>query len=275
MLFMSSLCYGTSSVLQGRAAQADNSSSRINPTLVLSLIRRNLTYIIALLLNAAGAAAQLPALRLFPLVFVQTEQILNLAITALIGSAVLKFKLHSRDWLAIIALAVGLLFAAISITVQHSPKTGIGFRLGLLALTLLVACAGIAACRLSSDSYAALTLSCIAGLAFGTAGAAFKSIPSLAPIHLIQDPASYAILGSLYIAFWFYAAGMKRGSVTATTAGVLVVQIGASTIIGTFILGDHLKSGHSLSAALGVLISLSALFFLARFGSVTKNPEVA
>jgi hypothetical protein len=268
-LLFSSLCYGTASVLQARAAEAARYSDRINPGLLFVLVR-NTTYLGGLALSAVGFVAQIPALRVLPLFLVQTAQAANLAVTAIVGIPLLGLQLRARDWISIAGVIAGLSLLLISFNAGHRAALGVGFRLALLAWTIFLATVGFAAGKLSGSGRS-LTLGSVAGLAFGTVGVAVRTMPSLLLVNLIRDPAFYALLGSGYMAFLFYAAALQRGLVTSTTAALLIAQIVGPTLVGALVLGDQAKSGYGLPAAIGATIALSAAVSLARFGRVSDH----
>jgi drug/metabolite transporter (DMT)-like permease len=272
-LVLSSLCYGTASVLQARAAQSVRKTTRTSPGLMLVLVRRA-TYLGALALSAMGFVCQVPALRYFPLFIVQTAQAANLAVVAVVGIPLLGLRLHARDWTSIVGVVMGVSLLMVSfITIQHRTAPPGDIRLALLLWTLFLAIVSYAARRLRDD-VSSVALGLIAGLAFGIVGVAVRVMPTLSPTALLRDPALYALAAGGIMGFMFYADGLQRGSVTSTTAALLLAQIVEPTLLGIFVLGDKVKQGFYLPATLGGVIAVTAAISLARFGHVSDHRRV-
>lgn len=266
LLVCSSVCYGTSSVLQDRAVKSNPYPARSHIRRLLGLLRQRV-YLAALILSAAGFIAQLAPFRTFPLFVVQTAQVANLAVVAIVGVPLLGLRLHPRDWISIAGVIIGLALLIISLSTYHKPVPQDGFRYIIVAWEICLAVGGYAAGFLS-DARSSLVLGFIAGLAFGTVGVAVRLLTTFTVYGLIQNPALYAVLLGGIMGFMFYAAGLERGQVTSTTAALLLAQIGGSILFGVLVLGDRTRPGYAFLAVIGVITAVTAALYLARFARI-------
>jgi drug/metabolite transporter (DMT)-like permease len=266
LLVCSSLCYGTSSVLQDRAVRSNPNPARAHIHRLIRLLLQP-TYLTALALSAIGFAAQIPPFQIFPLFVVQTAQVANLAVVAIVGIPLLGLRVRVRDWLSIIGVTAGLVLLVISLSTHHGPAPQAGLRLLIVPWEVALAIGGYAAGRLS-DALSYMPLGFIAGLAFGTVGVAVRLLTTHPFYGVFRNPALYALLFGGIMGFMFYAAGLERGQVTSTTAALLLAQIGASALFGILVLGDRTRPGYALVAIVGVAISIIAALYLARFARI-------
>jgi drug/metabolite transporter (DMT)-like permease len=269
-LFLSSACYGTSSVLQARAARSVSNTIKSSPRLFLALLFK-ITYLASLGLSGLGFLVQIPALRYLPLFLVQAFQASNLVATAFVGIPLLGLRLHKRDWISIAGVVVGLSLLTICFsTIPHRTVPSAHIRIALLVWVIILASSSYAA-RQMSNTVSAPVMGIIAGLAFCTVGVAVRVMPNLFDLSLLRDPALYAMLGSGILGFMMYADGLRRGPVTSTTAALLIAQIAGSALLGGLVLGDRVKIGFSFLAVIGAVITLSAAVSLARFAQVSDE----
>ena len=266
LLVCSSLFYGTSSVLQDRAVKSNRYPARTHIRRLVGLLRQR-TYLAALALSAMGFIAQLPPFRTFPLFVVQTAQVANLAVVAIVGIPLLGLRLHVRDWLSIVGVIIGLVLLIISLSTYHGPVPQDGFRFVIVAWEICLAVGGYAV-SLLSEARSSLALGFIAGLAFGTVGVAVRLLTTFTVYSLIQNPALYAVLFGGIMGFMFYAAGLERGQVTSATAALLLAQIGGSALFGALVLGDRTRPGDAFLAITGVATAVTAALYLARFARI-------
>jgi drug/metabolite transporter (DMT)-like permease len=258
------VCYGAASVLQAVAARATAPTRDVDPRLLLRLLRRG-PFLGGLLLDGAGFAAEFVALRTVPVFLVQAAVAANLAVTALVAVPVLKVWLRPREWAAVAAVCAGLALLAVATGREGRAPVGYGFRLALLGGVVLLCAVGFAAGRLPGRARSAL-LGLVAGLAFGVVALAVRALPSLSPAHLVGDPAAYAVVGGGVAAFLFFATGLQRGSVTVTTAAMVVGETVLPAAVGILLLGDRTRPGFAPVAVTGFVVTLAATLALARFG---------
>ena len=62
-----------------------------------------------------------------------------------------------------------------------------------------------------------------------------------------------------------YPVALQRGSVMTATAPMIVMQTATPAAVGVLLLGDTIRPGWSIAAALGVVLSGAGATALARF----------
>jgi uncharacterized membrane protein len=91
-------------------------------------------------------------------------------------------------------------------------------------------------------------------------------MPSLAPLDLLTDPALYLVAVAGGLAMLFYATALQRGSVTTSTAMMVLGETVLPSLIGIVLLGDRTRPGFVLVAIAGFVLAVTAALALARFG---------
>jgi hypothetical protein len=148
------------------------------------------------------------------------------------------------------------------------------FHWTLLACAAALFLAGMAAGRLTGTPRS-IVLGLIAGLGFGIVAIGSRVLTSLSPLDLLRDPATYALAAAGIAALLFYATALQRGSVTATTAALVVAETVIPASIGIWLLGDHTRHGLAPLAITGFVLAVSGTLALARFGEPAPTDEPA
>jgi drug/metabolite transporter (DMT)-like permease len=265
----SALCYGVASVLQSKALRVDSAGPARRAPLRLIL---KAGFAGGLVLDTAGFAAQFTALRIAPVFLVQAAQAASLAVTAAVAGAVLKVRLGRRDWIAVGLVCAGLAALGFSAGAEGSVRTTLAFRGVLVAAIVLLAGLGRAAGRLREPAGSAV-LGLVAGLGFGVVALAARAIPSLSPLRLVSDPATYALALGGVVALLFYARALQLGGVTAVTAALVTGETLLPAAVGILVLGDHARPGTAPIAFVGFAATLAGAAGLAHFGEV-RQPAV-
>lgn len=266
---LSALCYGVASVLQAKAARLDPGGSGVRPLFRL-VVRAS--FIAGVLLDVAGFAAQFTALRVAPVFLVQAAQAGSLAVTAAVAGVVLKIRLGRREWTAVGLVCAGLTALGFTAGAEGAASTGLAFRGVLFAAMLLLAGLGWGAGRLAEPAGSAVT-GLVAGLGFGVVALAARALPSLSPMRLLSDPATYALAIGGTVAFLCYARALQRGVVTAVTAAVVAGETLLPAVVGIVVFGDHTRPGTAPIAVAGFAATLVGAAVLARFGELRQPDE--
>lgn len=263
----SAVCYGVASVLQAIGARSTHDTGTVDPRLLARLLR-NTPFVVGMLLDVTGGVLQFVALRTLPLFLVQATQAANLAVTAVVAVPVLGARLAARHWWAVAAVTAGLVLLASSAGAENAREPSLGFRFALLVCAAVLAAAGFLAGRVSGagSTLGSSTLGGVAGLGFGLTALAARSLTNLSPLHLVRDPAVYAIIGAGVVGFLFFATGLQRGSVTAVSAAVVVGETAMPALVGILALDDHTRPGFAPVAILGFLLAVVGALALSRFG---------
>ena len=273
-----SLCYGIGSVLQGVAAGHAPASTRLDPRLLLRLMRA-WRYVLGLFLDGAGFVLSLVALRWLPLYAVQSVVASFLAVTAVAGVFLAGTRVRSRERSALLVVVLGLALVGLSAAPEPARALGTKAQWLVLAAALLLALVSVVSGR-QQGRRGAWVLGGVAGLAFGVVAVAARALSSswqgdlLARLHaLVGSPASYALLLAAPVALMTYATALQRGTVVQATAPLVVGETVLPAVVGLTLLGDHARPGWGLAAAAGFVLAVGAAVLLSRFGEVSTPPS--
>ncbi|MFI5606835.1 hypothetical protein [Amycolatopsis sp. NPDC051903] len=270
---LSAVAYGIASVLQAVAAKAaPDAGAGVDPRLLLRVLRQ-WKYVVGLGLDVLGFVAQLAALHVLPLFVVQATQAASLAVTA-VAVRVLGVRLGPREWAAVAVVCAGLGLLGASAQSEGSDPVGLGFRLALAGAVVVLGLAGIAAGK-AGRRVRTPALGLIAGLSFGLVAVAGRIIPSFAPLDLLTDPALYLVAVSGGMAMLFFATALQRGSVTTSTAMMVLGETVLPSLVGIALLGDSTRPGFAAVAVAGFVLAVTAALALARFGEPTPIEQPA
>jgi drug/metabolite transporter (DMT)-like permease len=270
------LCYGVASVMQAVAVRAAGTrppaavggavaGGGAGPGLVLRLLSQ-WRFGLSLVIDLLGFAAQLAALRGLPLFAVQAVVAANLAVIAVLATAVIGTSLAPREWLAVTGVVAGVGLLGASAGTEGASRTGDPFKLALLAATVLLGLGGWAAARRLGPAARTLVLGALSGLGFGAVGLAARVLDGFAPLTLARDPAAYTVVAAGIVAFTCYAAALDGGSVTVATAAVVLTETVPPAVVGVLLLGDTTRPGLTPAAVAGFVLAVASAVLLARFG---------
>ena len=86
---------------------------------------------------------------------------------------------------------------------------------------------------------------------------------------------TYVLAFSGVLAFLLYSSAMQKGSVTVTTAALVVPQTAVPALVGTLLLGDQVREGFGALAVVGFVLALLGAVGLARFEGDPAGVETA
>lgn len=268
-----SLCYGVGSVLQSAAAANADPVVRLDPRLLLTLVR-TWRYPVGLALDGAGFVLSLVALRSLPLYVVQSVASTFLAVTAVAGVLVLGLRMHRIEVVALVVVVLGLTLVGLSAAPQSARVPGTPAQWLVLAAAVALILVSVPSARVTGRE-GALLLGGVGGLAFGLVAVAARALSasvtrgSLADAVevLVGAPAFYAVLAASPLALVAYATALQRGTVVQATAPLVVGETVLPAVAGLAFLGDHPRPGWGAPAALGFVLAVGASLLLSRFGT--------
>ena len=271
---ISSICYGTASVLQAVGARRTATAENLDPRLMFRLLGQ-LPYLIGVSLDLLGFVISVIALQLHqPLFVVQAIVAGNVGVTAGIV-AFLGTRLRRAEWLAISGLLIGLVLLALSAGDEHTVLLSNGWYWLMLAAAAPVGLLGWAGLQLRGTA-AAVVLGTTAGLGFSITAIASRAL--VIPDQwwrLIYSPALWAIAAGGGIAMLIFGIALQRVPVTTVMAFVVITETIVPSAVGLAWLGDAVRSGFVGVAVVGVVLALLGCALLARFGEVELPPSVA
>jgi len=275
MALAAALCFGVAMVLQALGAQRHSPAADGSGLLGTVRAMVNLPFAAGLLLDAFGFVAQLIALRSLPLYVVQAALAGALAVTAVLGAAVLKLRLGRAEWLGVAGVCVGLAVLGATAGAEGHRQPSTAFHWALLGAVVLIAAVGGFVWKLREPLRAAV-MGTLCGLGFGVVGLAVRVLPSVTWPHLgplFSEPASYALLAGGAVSFVFMTEGVRGGRVTTATAAMVLGETALPAILGVVLLGDRTRSGMVPLAIAGFALAVAGALALARFGEVAPEPD--
>jgi len=203
-----------------------------------------------------GWLLHLVAIGQLPLYLAQVGVGASLMVTALVASFVMGEPLAARHWAAVAAMTLGLTLLAVSAGDVGSSEFNTTTTVVLYVLLVLNAVLGLLAWRWRGD-LSGVALAILAGTAYGGSPVATRSLvdPTL-DAHTIAPALSIGLFGAL--GFVLYSAAMKRASVTAATAPMVLLSTVIPAVVGLATFGDEVRSGWWPPAALAFAVSVAA-----------------
>jgi drug/metabolite transporter (DMT)-like permease len=265
----SALLYAFASVLQQRGAAGAPAEQALRLGL-LTRLARNPAWVLGVICDVAGYAAQWVALGRGTLVVVQPLLVCGLLFALPIGAWWAGRQLRPRDWMAAVAVCAGL---ALFLTMAH-PAPGHDnvaphVWAGLLLSTTAVSLGLVALSRGRPARTRAVLLSGAAGISYGAAAALTKTCSHLlsggVPV-LMRHWQPYALvvigLGGMVVAQSAFQAGSLDASLPTMTVADPVVSI----VIGAVAFGESIVTspGRTTVEVLALVAMAWGVFALAR-----------
>lgn len=262
-----SLCYGSASVLQAVAARRTDTTSGLDPRLLVRMLGQ-LPYLLGVSLDGIGFVAAVVALQLRqPLFVVQAIVAGSVGVTAAIA-AIRGARLGRAEWLGLGTLALGLILLAVSAGTEHDEPVADLWYWVLLAAAVPVGLLGAAGLRLTGSA-AAVVLGVAAGLSFAITAIGARTLRIPSPFWLlIASPVTWAVAVGGILGMLLFALALQRVAVTTVTALTLATETVVPSAVGLAFLGDTIRAGFLVVAAVGLLLALLGAALLARFGAV-------
>lgn len=267
--FAAATCFGVAAVLQGIGTGRTATSGKLDPGLLVRLLRQPV-FVASLLLNVLGFALHVVALESLPLFLAQAIIASSVAVTAVLATRVFHVRLSVQQWGSVVAVCLGLAVLAGTAQAGTAVTVSSAVRPGILVTIVLVAALGAVVAR----QFGALTaelLGLLGGVAYGMVAVAARVLGDTPLRRLPEDLATYLLLLSGLVAYLLYTTAMQRGSVTTTTAALVVTQTAVPSLVGITLLGDRVQSGLGAIAVLGFLLALGGAVALGRFEQVGSS----
>jgi drug/metabolite transporter (DMT)-like permease len=269
---IAALCYGIASIMQAVAAReastrsaGDANAGGVDPGLLPRMLRQ-WRFVVSIVIDTLGFVAQLVALHRLPLFTVQAMVAANLAVIAVLASALMGIRLSRREWLAVTGVVAGVGLLGSSAGAEGASTAGVAFKVALIVATVGLALVGVIAARLLRDPARTLVLGTVAGFGYGLVGIAARVLNGFAPLTLLHDPAAYAVVAAGTVSFVFYATALEGGSVTVATSAVVLAETLPPAVVGILLLGDTTRPGLRPVAIAGFILAVASAVMLARFG---------
>jgi drug/metabolite transporter (DMT)-like permease len=258
------VCFGTATVLQAVAAREAGTGTGGEAALLLRALRQ-WRYLAGLALDGLGFLFQIAALRSIPIYAVGAALASSLAVTAVVAARLLRVRLSGTEWGAVAVVCAGLALLGLASGPEGHEDGSDALKWAMLATGAGMLGLALLGGRLSGRMRA-LVLGLGAGFGFGVVEVSVRLINSLRPADVLTNPAAYALLIGGGAAFILLTSALQRGSVTTSTAGLVIGETIGPAAVGVIWLGDRTRAGLSWLAILGFLLALAGALALARFG---------
>lgn len=260
---LAAVLFGVAAVLQAIGARRVPMASGLDPRMLLRLLRQP-AFLAAWLLNFLGFLLHLVAIRLVPLYLAQAGIAASLVVTAALAVRLFGDTLARIEWAAVLAVFTGLALLATAAGEAGEVRAYATLNLGLVLTLALIVLVGLVVSRRHGIVVPAV-LGLLAGLAFAVDSIAIRLLPGLTPVDLVQSVATYVFVVSACLGALLYSIGLQRGSVTAATAPMIVMQTVAPAVVGVALLADGVRAGMLPLATAGLLLTTAGAARLARF----------
>jgi drug/metabolite transporter (DMT)-like permease len=252
--------FGLAAVLQGVATASNPVREVLDPRLLLELLRTR-AFRAAIAGNVLGFLLHVAALQSLPLFLVQAVISSSVVVTAVVSARVLRDRLSRPHKAAIGAVCLGLVLLALAAGEGSAHPTSSELVPGLFAVLVLVGLVGAALGRVRA-AWASGALGLLAGVGFALVAIGARILPELSPAALVRAPATYLVAVSGGLAFLLYANAMQRGSVTRSTAAMVVTQTAVPAAVVLALLGDRVRDGFAAVGVLGLVLAVGAVAVL-------------
>jgi hypothetical protein len=234
-------------------------------------------YLIGTACDLLAWAGSMIALRELAVYLVESVLAGSLAITVVAARIFLASRLRKRDAVAIVVTVASLTVLAMSAGPQQQVVASTTLRVGFCAAAVLAALLGWGATKVGPPGLAAG----LAGLALGAAALCGRALtlpphpaehPLSAALAVVSEPLTGALLVFAVTGMLLYANALQRGQVGPVTAVLWIAEVIAPSAIALLMMGDSVRPGWDLAAAVAGLVTVAAAVLLA---SAPANNDTA
>lgn len=242
----SALMYAMASVLQHRGG-IDQPAEQSMKLGLLVRLARNRIWLGGVACDVAGYVLQFVALGHGPIIVVQTLLVTGLLFALPVGAAWSGRRLTSSDWLAAIAVVVGLaVFLAVAAPAPGRPGTRPGTWVALLSAVTIVTALLVAWGQGPASRRRAVALGAAAGLVYGAAAALTKTTAHIFDRGLFGVVAHWQLYALIVIAvggMLLAQSAFQAGALDLSLPAITVVDPVVSILIGVFAFHESIATG--------------------------------
>ncbi|MBA4866249.1 hypothetical protein H1V43_34005 [Streptomyces sp. PSKA54] len=229
-------------------------------------------FLVGVGVDALGFVAEVVALRSVPLFLVEAALASSLAVTAAVAAAVLRVRLRSAEWGAVVAVCCGLAVLAVAAGHEGTSDGDARLRWVTLGTSVGLILLGWVVNRRVHRARAAV-LGGIAGLSFGLTGIGVRLLPDdITVTGVPAAPTAYAVVVSGLGGYLLLIEALRSGSVTAATGAMVIGETVWPGVFGVVWLGDTTRPGFAPLGVAGFVVSVAGALALARFGEAEQTP---
>jgi len=270
LLVGSAFAYAVGLVSQSIAARRIRLSNKVDINLPVRLATDRL-YALGFAAQFVGFLLAYFARGTLPVFLVQAVACTAVGLAAIIGAAVLGWRVTRAELVVLAVMTVALILLAgaaePSRVTDVPPVTGWLLVTGLLACVLLAIPAWAAA--------GAVPLAALAGASFAVLAVASRPLPSTEWTSLPLNPLAWVTLAAAAIGQVFLAAALQRGSTTAAGATMDAVTMLVASVTGILLLGDRIADGRTSWVVTGMVLIVASVLAMVRVGVVVDQESPA
>ena len=248
--------YATASILQAVAARRCNGTVQT---------MRHPLYLLGILCDMLAWIGSMVALRELAVYVVEAVLAGSLAITVIAARVILKSRLRARDVSAIIVSLVALAVLSLSAGPQEDVHASSTMRWAFCTAAVCVVIVGVALTKFAAPAGAVAALG---GLCLGCAALTGRALPM---DGALTDPLTLALLTFAFTGMLLYANALGRGEVGPVTAIHWTAEVVFPSAIALFLLGDTVRPGWGLTAAVAGGITVASAVLLATAPATTST----
>lgn len=269
LIALSAISYAGGIVAQTVAARRTELRERLDVGLIARLAR-DPVYLVGFTLQVAGFVLAFLARADLPLYLVQAGAMSAVGLAAVLGAVLLGWRIKPSEIAALVLVALGLVLLAGA--ARPSVALDLQVWAGVVMLGALVGTAALAvvATRLPG-AHGAVALGLLAGVAFAVLAIASRPLASGPLLTLVLEPLAWLMVGAALLGQSLLAAGLQRGSTTATMAVMDAVNVVLASVAGLLVLGDQIAAGREPWVVVGLSLVLAGVVAMA----VVAHPAAA
>jgi drug/metabolite transporter (DMT)-like permease len=213
------------------------------------------------------------ALRFLPVFAVQAILAGAIALTTLADNGWSAWNLVRRERIGVVAVLAGLVLVAGSAAPDRPENLPeVATPILLISFGLIVVAAPFV-----WRAGRPMLLALLAGLGFGGTALAVRALHP-GPVSwgslgdLLRDPLVYAVVVMGVLGVLAFAAALRDGAVGTATAVLSVTEVVVPGVVGLVLLGDRIRPGFGIPAAIGVVLALGGVVMLTRSDPDTERP---
>ena len=253
---------GVAAILEKIGAGEHKITKSIHPGILWKL-RKNLPYIVGIVLDLAAWVLTLVAVHNLPLFLAQPIIACSVVVTVLIERFMFKHQLKPRVIWSIFVILAGLVVIAIASTPEKSLSISHSLRLAVVIGPVVLLLIGGVFTKLESN-YSNFSLAALSGLAFGGVSIAGRALIIKPPYpHLLYSSLMIAIISYGLVGILFFTLALQRTFASVVSATMIACETLLPIIVGIVFLGDHPKANLWAVVYLGIILTLSGTILIA------------
>ena len=246
---------GVAAILEKAGATKHDTAKSVHPNLLWKL-RKNLAYVIGIVLDLFAWILTLVAVHNLPLFLVQPIIACSVIITLVIEHFLFKHKLSPKFIGSVTIILLGLVLLAIVSTPEKSQSISHGLKLLIVLSPILLLILGSIFSKIQKR-YSTFALATLSGIAFGGVSIAGRVLVIKQPyLHILYSSLMLAIIAYGILGILFFTMALQRARASVVSATMIACETIVPIIIGIIFLGDQPKHNLWTIVYIGTALTL-------------------